>query len=92
MISLILLANNNEIKLSIVGHPNVGKSSIFNLLTESNRSIVSDIPGTTRDSIDFSTKYQNKSIKFIDTVGLRRRGKNRTRYRKIFLNKEYKVN
>tara|TARA_Y100001970_G_scaffold45493_1_gene57094 strand:- start:1997 stop:3295 length:1299 start_codon:yes stop_codon:yes gene_type:complete len=67
--------NNNEIKLSIVGHPNVGKSSIFNLLTESNRSIVSDIPGTTRDSIDFSTKYMNKSIKFIDTAGLRRRGK-----------------
>ena len=67
--------NNNEIKLSIVGHPNVGKSSIFNLLTESNRSIVSDIPGTTRDSIDFSTNYQNRSIKFIDTAGLRRRGK-----------------
>jgi GTP-binding protein len=66
---------SNEIKLSIVGHPNVGKSSIFNLLTESNRSIVSNIPGTTRDSIDYSVKYLDKNINFIDTAGLRRRGK-----------------
>ena len=67
--------NKNEIKLSIVGHPNVGKSSIFNLLTESNRAIVSNIPGTTRDSIDYSMKYFDKNINFIDTAGLRRRGK-----------------
>ena len=67
--------NSEEIKLSIVGHPNVGKSSLFNLLTESNRSIVSNIPGTTRDSIDYSVKYNDKNIKFIDTAGLRRRGK-----------------
>ena len=67
--------NPEEIKLSIVGHPNVGKSSIFNLLTESNRSIVSNIPGTTRDSIDYSVKHDDKNIKFIDTAGLRRRGK-----------------
>ena len=67
--------NSEEIKLSIVGHPNVGKSSIFNLLTESNRSIVSNIPGTTRDSIDYTVKYDDKNIKFIDTAGLRRRGK-----------------
>tara|TARA_Y100001970_G_scaffold277484_3_gene381754 strand:- start:21923 stop:23221 length:1299 start_codon:yes stop_codon:yes gene_type:complete len=67
--------NSEEIKLSIVGHPNVGKSSLFNLLTESNRSIVSNIPGTTRDSIDYSVKYDDKNIKFIDTAGLRRRGK-----------------
>ena len=63
-----------EIKLSIVGHPNVGKSSIFNLLTEDDRSIVSDIPGTTRDSIDYNINYLDKKIKFIDTAGLRKRG------------------
>ena len=63
-----------NIKLSIVGHPNVGKSSIFNLLTESNRSIVSEIPGTTRDSIDYLINYDDKNIKFIDTAGLRKRG------------------
>ena len=65
---------NNEIKLSIVGHPNVGKSTIFNVITNSQRSIVSDIPGTTRDSIDTNISYQNKTIKFIDTAGLRKRG------------------
>ena len=65
---------NNEIKLSIVGHPNVGKSTIFNVITNSQRSIVSDIPGTTRDSIDTNISYQNKTIKFIDTAGLRKGG------------------
>ena len=65
---------SESIKLSIVGHPNVGKSSIFNLLTESNRSIVSNIPGTTRDSIDYIAKYEEKTIKFIDTAGMKKRG------------------
>ena len=65
---------NDEIKLSIVGHPNVGKSTIFNTITNSQRSIVSDIPGTTRDSIDTNISYQKKTIKFIDTAGLRKRG------------------
>ena len=45
------------------------------MLTESDRSIVSNIPGTTRDSIDYSVRYEDKNIKFIDTAGLRRRGK-----------------
>ena len=67
-------SDTENIKLSIVGHPNVGKSSIFNLLTESNRSIVSDIPGTTRDSIDYVSQYGENKIKFIDTAGLKKRG------------------
>lgn len=65
-----------EARLALVGRPNVGKSTLFNRLVGSQRAIVSDIPGTTRDAID--TKLTLKSgLTFIitDTAGLRRRGK-----------------
>jgi GTPase len=63
------------IKVAIVGKPNVGKSSLLNKLIGQQSLIVSDVPGTTRDSIDLSMKYFDKKITFIDTAGLRRKAK-----------------
>lgn len=64
---------DSNLKIAIIGRPNVGKSSIVNALVGKNRSIVTDIPGTTRDSIDTIIKYYNESITLIDTAGLRKR-------------------
>ena len=62
-------------KIAIVGRPNVGKSSLVNLLIGENRSIVTDVPGTTRDSIDSLLKFRGEEIILIDTAGLRKRSK-----------------
>lgn len=67
------IIEEDVIKVAIVGKPNVGKSSIINRLSGKEDSIVTDIPGTTRDSIDLNLKYKNKKITFIDTAGLRRK-------------------
>ena len=66
--------NHSDIKISIVGRPNVGKSHLLNALTNEERTIVSDIPGTTRDSIDSFMNYKNKQVMLIDTAGIRRKG------------------
>jgi GTP-binding protein len=63
------------IKIAIVGRPNTGKSSLVNSLVGSNRMIVSDIPGTTRDSIDTVVQYEGEAIRLIDTAGLRRKSR-----------------
>ena len=63
------------INLSIVGMPNVGKSSLMNCLLNENKSIVTNIAGTTRDSVDSYIKYHKKDIRIIDTAGLRRKSK-----------------
>ncbi len=65
----------HEIKVAIIGHPNVGKSTLLNRLTVSDRAIVSPIAGTTRDSIDEVVEYKGRKIRFIDTAGIRRKGK-----------------
>lgn len=62
-------------RIAIVGKPNVGKSSIVNKLLGENRVIVSDIAGTTRDAIDTTVVWNDKSYVFIDTAGLRRKSK-----------------
>lgn len=62
-----------RLKIAIVGRPNVGKSSITNALTGKERSIVTNIPGTTRDSVDSVIKYYGEDIVLIDTAGLRKR-------------------
>ena len=62
-------------KIAVVGKPNVGKSSLINRLLGEDRVIVSDIAGTTRDAVDAKVKWQGKEYIFIDTAGLRRKGK-----------------
>jgi len=60
-------------KIAFVGRPNVGKSSLTNALLGYDRSIVTDIPGTTRDSLDSVLKYYGKEIILVDTAGLRKK-------------------
>ncbi|MBU2444589.1 MAG: ribosome biogenesis GTPase Der [Bacteroidetes bacterium] len=62
-------------RYAVVGRPNVGKSSFVNSLLGFNRNIVTDIPGTTRDSLDSTLKYYGKEIILIDTAGLRKRSR-----------------
>jgi GTPase len=64
-----------ETKVAIIGHPNVGKSTLLNRLTGEDRSIVSAIPGTTRDAVDEVVERDGQSFRFIDTAGIRRKGK-----------------
>ena len=73
----------HEIKVAIIGHPNVGKSTLLNQLTGTSRAIVSPIAGTTRDSIDEVIQYKGRKIRFIDTAGIRRKGKTRLMAEKL---------
>jgi GTPase len=68
-------AEPHEIKVAIIGHPNVGKSTLLNELTGKSRAIVSPIPGTTRDAVDEVIEHNGRKIRFIDTAGIRRKGK-----------------
>lgn len=61
--------------ISIVGRPNVGKSTLLNYLANEPRCVVSPVPGTTRDAIEVEIKYESKSYIFIDTAGVRRKNK-----------------
>lgn len=69
------IIDDNTIKFSIIGRPNVGKSSLINALLNEDRAIVSDIAGTTRDAIDTKFKYNHEEITVIDTAGMRKKGK-----------------
>jgi GTPase len=64
-----------EIALAVVGRPNVGKSSLVNALLGEERAIVSDLPGTTRDSVDVHFERGGKTFRIVDTAGIRRRAK-----------------
>lgn len=64
-----------RLRLAVIGKPNVGKSSLVNALLGYDRSIVTDIPGTTRDSVDSILKYYGEEIVLVDTAGLRRKSK-----------------
>ncbi len=64
-----------ETKVAIIGHPNVGKSTLLNCLTASDRAIVSPIPGTTRDAVDEIIEHNGRRFRFIDTAGIRRKGR-----------------
>ncbi len=68
-------AEDETVKIALLGRPNVGKSTLLNKLIGEDRSIVSPISGTTRDSIDTKFKYHNEEFTLIDTAGIRRRGK-----------------
>lgn len=66
---------DSRLRIAIVGRPNVGKSSLTNALLGRDRSLVTNIPGTTRDSIDSIYKYHGREIVLVDTAGLRKRAK-----------------
>lgn len=65
----------NQMKVAIIGRVNVGKSSLLNALLKEDRSVVSSVAGTTIDPIDETIEYEDKKITFIDTAGIRKRGK-----------------
>ncbi len=67
--------DEDEIKVALIGRPNVGKSSIFNCLVGQERSIVSDVAGTTRDAIDTPVTIDKQKYLFIDTAGMRRKAR-----------------
>jgi len=67
--------DDESVKIAIVGRPNVGKSSLLNKLLRQERSIVSPVPGTTRDALDTHLVWEGVPITLIDTAGIRRRGK-----------------
>ena len=69
------LTEDDEIKVAIIGRPNVGKSSLLNALTGQERSIVSPISGTTRDAIDTIVQRGEQTYRLIDTAGIRRKKK-----------------
>lgn len=66
---------NTSIRIALVGRPNVGKSSILNALIGENRSIVSDISGTTRDAINVPVTHEGRDFMLVDTAGIRKKGK-----------------
>jgi len=67
--------DERTVSVAIVGRPNVGKSTLFNRLTGEERSVVHDLPGTTRDSIDTVVETEAGRIRFVDTAGMRRKSK-----------------
>jgi GTP-binding protein len=72
-----------ETKIAIIGRPNVGKSTLLNALTGSARAIVSPIAGTTRDAVDEVVERGGHSFRFVDTVGIRRKGKTKLMAEKL---------
>jgi GTP-binding protein len=74
---------SRETKVAIIGRPNVGKSTLLNALTESNRAIVSPIAGTTRDAVDEIVERKGHIFRFVDTAGIRRKGKTKLMAEKL---------
>jgi GTP-binding protein len=67
--------NRDEIRVAVLGKPNVGKSSLINRILCADRLLVSDVPGTTRDAVDTRFTYRNNAYLLIDTAGLRRKAR-----------------
>jgi GTP-binding protein len=65
----------HETSVAIIGRPNVGKSTLLNALTGTSRAIVSPVPGTTRDAVDEVVEFEGQQLRFVDTAGIRRKGK-----------------
>ena len=78
-----LEAVKNGIKIAIIGRPNVGKSTLLNTLTGQERAIVSPVPGTTRDAVDETVERDGTEYVFIDTAGIRRKGKTKDMAEKL---------
>src|SRR5579883_150766 len=76
-------AEKQAIKVAIIGRPNVGKSTLLNALVGAERSIVSPIPGTTRDAVDEKLTRHGMDFVFVDTAGIRRKGKTKLMAEKL---------
>jgi GTPase len=74
---------STRIKVAILGRPNVGKSTLLNALTGSERAIVSPVPGTTRDAVDETVTHEGVDYVFVDTAGIRRKGKTKMAAEKL---------
>ena len=74
---------SRETKIAIIGRPNVGKSTLLNALTESDRAIVSPVAGTTRDAVDEVVERKGHLFRFVDTAGIRRKGKTKMMAEKL---------
>ncbi|HZI51633.1 MAG TPA: ribosome biogenesis GTPase Der [Terriglobia bacterium] len=72
-----------EIRVSIIGRPNVGKSTLLNRLVGEDRSMVSPVAGTTRDAVDSIVQEEGTTFRFIDTAGIRRKGKTELKAEKL---------
>ena len=72
-----------EIRVAIIGRPNVGKSTLLNRLVGSERAMVSPIAGTTRDAVDSVIQHEDLTIRFVDTAGIRRKGKTELKAEKL---------
>lgn len=72
-----------RIKVAIIGRPNVGKSTLLNTLTGSERAIVSPVAGTTRDAVDEAVEHEGAEYVFVDTAGIRRKGKTKLMAEKL---------
>ena len=83
---------NNTPKICILGKPNVGKSSTINSISNEKKMIVSNVPGTTIDSIDTKITYKNKEYIFIDTAGIRKKSKTTTKEEKFSVIKSLQSN
>ena len=75
--------DQEEIRVTIVGRPNVGKSSLLNRFLGQERVIVTDLPGTTRDAVDSLLQLEGQSYRLIDTAGIRRKGKTKLETEKL---------
>ena len=73
----------HETSIAIIGRPNVGKSTLLNALTGTSRAIVSPIAGTTRDAVDEVVEFEGSQLRFVDTAGIRRKGKTRMMAEKL---------
>ena len=86
------LFENNIPKICILGKPNVGKSSTINSISNEKKMIVSNVPGTTIDSIDSKITYKNKEYIFIDTAGIRKKSKTTSKEEKFSVIKSLESN
>jgi len=73
----------HETSVAIIGRPNVGKSTLLNALTGTTRAIVSPIAGTTRDAVDELVEFEGNALRFVDTAGIRRKGKTKLMAEKL---------